>query len=480
MQRLWGWDAGFLNQELAIQPMNLVFMAVMDPAVFPDGTPMPITMEYLHQHMADRLGELPSFRWRVERVPFGLHHPVYLEDPDFDLAYHLRHASLPAPGGDREFDRFVCSLAESRLDRGHPLWTMTLVDGLADGHQAIALVCHHCLADGVASYTNLSRIFSGTDHQVLAPPDAWQPDLVPSSLRLTVDAVSDLSRTVPRLVPLLAKTISNLWALRTHRKSAAFNVPRPFADTPPCSLNNAYVADRVYTRASLDLADAKMVKSVAGVSLNDVALAIVSGAFRRYLIARNELPGAPLTASVPVSSEPEDAPSRQSGNRFTGLTTTLATDVADPWKRLMTIADVTKAAKVELDIIGPELLSEWLELFPPWAAEPIARFVHRRRLQRPDKKEMVNVLVSNIRGPGSRWSFGHAVIEDLYLAGPPSNGVGSIVVLWSYADRLEFGILSFADSMADPVGLRAHLRDSLHDLVVAAESRQTSGRAVGG
>jgi hypothetical protein len=93
---------------------------------------------------------------------------------------------------------------------------------------------------------------------------------------------------------------------------------------------------------------------------------------------------------------------------------------------------------------------------------------------------MVNVLVSNIRGPGSRWSFGHAVIEDLYLAGPPSNGVGSIVVLWSYADRLEFGILSFADSMADPVGLRAHLRDSLHDLVVAAESRQTSGRAVGG
>ena len=472
MKRLSGWDAGFLNQELPIQPMNPMAIAVLEPGVDHTGSPDPITMEYLHEHMARRLGELPSFRWRLKRVPFGLHHPVYLEDPDFDLAYHLRHATLPAPGGDRELDRFVCDLAECHLDRRRPLWQLTLVEGLAGGRQAVVLLFHHCLADGIAASTVFARVFSGLDHQVTVPSEPWQPDRVPSSLRLIVDAVSDLFRMLPRLVRLVAKTVSGLLAVRAHRRSATVKAPLLFIDTAPCSLNNAYTLDRVFTRALLSLRDVKEVKSVAGGTLNDVVLAILAGAFRRYLVARNDLPEVSLTASVPVALDPPDAPPRQSGNWFTGLTTTLATDIDDPWERLSRIVEVTKASKVEFEILGSELLTEWLEFLPPWVAEPTARLVHRRRPRSPDKREMVNLLVSNLRGPDKTWSFGSASVAEFYIAGPPSNGVGSIVVVWSYADQLSFGIVSFADSMSDPVGLGKYLQESLDELVLLARERE--------
>jgi diacylglycerol O-acyltransferase len=477
MHRLWGEDAAFLDQELPFQPLNTVILAVLNPARAADGTRTPITMDYLHEHMSHRLGELPSFRWRIERVPLGLHHPVYLEDPDFDLHFHLRHAVLPAPGGDRELDRFVCSVAERHLDRRHPLWQITLVDGLRSGRQAIVLSYQHCIADGTAALTTYSRIFSGPDHEVTAPAEPWVADAVPGKTRLLVDAAGDYGRALPQVPPLLAKTARNLWAVRAHRQHAAVTAPRPYVDTPACSTNNSYVGERVLTRASLPLSDVRLVKSAAGVSLNDAVLAIVAGAFRRYLIARNDLPDRALTASIPVAFEPADAPPRQSGNRFTGLATSLATDVADPWERLLTIGQVTDAAKDELTLAGPELLPDWLEFFPPVLHEAMTRHVHRRRRKFPDKPDMVNVLVSNMRGPETRWSFGTAVVEDMFLTGPPSGGVGCNVMLWSYAGRLAFGILSFADSMKDPEALGVYLHESLQELVAAAEFRRVEPEA---
>lgn len=471
MRRLGGEDASFLYQEMPIQPMNPVVVAVLRPAVRPDGTPDPITMEYLRLHMARRLGELPSYRWRIEEVPFGLHHPVFIEDPDFDLSYHLRHTVLPAPGGDAELNAFVAKVAERHLDRRHPMWQMTLADGLSEGRQAVVLTYQHALADGVAAVTTFSRVFSGLDHEVAAPAEPWTPERVPGSTALLLGALGDLGRTLSRLPGLVAKTVRNLRALGAHRRRATVAALKPFVDTPVSALNRCRVGERTYTRVSLPLAGVRRVKEAAGTSLNDVVLAVVGGAFRRYLDARDELPERSLTATVPVAFEPPPTPPRQFGNRFSGFTTTFATDVDDPWERLTTIASVTKAGKEELDVFGPELLPDWQELSIPFIAKAIAGLMNRRREKHPEKSDYVNVLVSNIRGPETRWSFGTALIEDLYLGGPPSNGVGSNVMLWSYADHLNFGIISFADSMEDPDELGRHLHDSLDELVRAADAR---------
>ena len=246
--------------------MNPVILAVLKPAETADGTPSPITMGYLRDHMARRLGELPAYRWRIERVPFGLNHHLYIEDPDFDLGYHLRHATLPAPGGAKELDAFICSVAELHLDRRHPLWQMTLVDGLDNGRQAVVLTYQHCMADGFAAITTFSRIFSGLDHEPLTPAEPWKPDRVPGKVRLLVEAVRDLGRTLPHLPPLAVRTVRNFLAVRALRREAPVTAPRPYIDTPVCSINNSYVRGRVYTRVSLPLSDVRAVKAAAGIS----------------------------------------------------------------------------------------------------------------------------------------------------------------------------------------------------------------------
>jgi hypothetical protein len=150
----------------------------------------------------------------------------------------------------------------------------------------------------------------------------------------------------------------------------------------------------------------------------------------------------------------------------------LATDVADPWQRLQRIGAVMDAAKAELALTGPELLPDWLEYFPPFLHEPWTRRTHRRRRKFPDRPDLVNLLVSNLRGPDTPWSFGSATVEEMYVTGPPAGGQGSNVLVWSYGDQLAFGILSFADSMKDPVALGEYLHEALAELVAAARDHQ--------
>ncbi len=467
MRRMAGEDAGFLYMELPVQPMNTMALAILEPARRADGTPDLLTVDRVHDHLRTCLRVLPSFRWRVERVPFGLHHPVYVEDPDFDLSYHIRHVRVAPPGGPAELDRVFAERAEHALDRRHPLWQVVLVDGVEGDRQAVICRVNHCLMDGVAALTTFSRIFSARDEPGRPAEDQWTPEPVPTATRLVVDALSDRRSQIPTLPRLVAKTWRNTRAARAHRRDAATTVPRANKDTPACGLNDAFTAARVYTRASLPIAVCQQVKDAAGVTLNDVALAVVAGALRRYLLDRDDLPERPLTASVPVAFEPADAPVRQWGNRFSSLTTSLCTDIRDPWDRLRAISRVTAEARTAFEILGPELLPEWLEFVPPTVAEAAMRAHHRTRKGHRDTAD-VSVLVSNIKGPAAPWSFDTATVSELSLSGPPSNGVGSNVMLWSYCDQLVFSILSFADAMQAPRQFGVYLEHALTELVAAA------------
>jgi diacylglycerol O-acyltransferase len=469
VHRLSGEDAGFLSMESDDQPMNTIAVGILEPPVGPDGMPRPLVPADVRRHVEARLDQLPSFRWRVVRVPFGLHLPVCVEDPDLDLDFHLRTATLPAPGGDRELDALFADLAERRLDRRHPLWQLTLVDGLAGGRQALILKYHHCLADGVAALTTFSRVYSDQAFEPLAGvPVPWRPERLPSRARLVADALRDHARGLARVPRLAARTRAGAAAVKA-RKAAAppeATVPGFDGEAPRTLLNDAFTRPRAYCRAAIPLDAAKAVKDATETTLNDVVLAVVAGGCRRYLDRLGDHPDRPLLASVPVSYEPVDAPTRQAGNRFWSFTTTLATDVDDPVERLRAISTVSREAREQLAALGTDLMPAWLDLVPPLVADPGARALVER-LRKADDRVDANILVSNIRGPEAPWTLLGATVAELWVDGPPSNGVGCNVMLWSYGGRLLFGVLAFADALRDPEAFAADLTASFDELRAA-------------
>ncbi len=470
MHRLSGEDSGFLSMEGPEQAMNTIAVAVLRG---PDGSPTALTRDDVRAHLERRLDQLPSFRWRIVPVPLGLHHPVCVRDPEFDLDFHVREAWLDE--GETLDERFA-SLAERHLDRRHPLWQATLVHGLPDGGQALVLKYHHCLADGVAARTIFERVFADHDTPPI-PGEAlpWAPEPIPSAPALILLALLDHLRSLLGLIVLALRTAEGAKAAKARREVAQVPVPDFAGAAPNTAINQAFSPERAYARAALPLGDVKRVKDLAGTTLNDVVLAVVGGAAARYLADRDEHPARPLLASVPVSYEAPDAPLRQAGNRFWSFTTSLHTDLADPAERLAAISATAREAKAQLDLLGPELLPAWLDHVPPLVSKPGARaMVERLRALGPDDLVDANVLVSNIRGPAEPWHLLGATVEDLYIDGPPSNGVGWNVMLWSYGDRILIGVLAFAGSLVDPPALTGHLEDAFGELLDAVERRSLS------
>lgn len=465
MRRLSGEDAGFLYMDLPGQPMNTMAVGVLAPT---DGPP--VTLDDLGSHLEARLDQLPSFRWRMVRVPLRLHHPVMVDDPDFDLAFHLRHERVAAPGDPAALNALFARIAERHLDQRHPLWQATLVDGLEGGRQAVILKYQHCLADGVAAYTIFSRVFSDEVRDPLPGAGPFAPAPLPGRVRLIGSALADHARALARLPRLAATTRTRTGAVKARRARAEVATPGFSGEAPWCVLNDAFSPPRAYVRAELPLAGLKQIKATAGVTLNDVILAVMAGACRRYLEAHGGAPTLPLLTSVPVSDEPADAPLRQHGNRFWSFTTSLATDVEDPWDRLAKISAVTREAKEQLSILGTDLMPAWLDVVPPLVAEPGARALVGRLKAKPGRVD-ANILISNIKGPDRPWTLFGRVVEDLHVDGPPSNGVGCNVMVWSYGDRMLLGILAFADALRDPDLLSRSITESFEEL--AAQTVKT-------
>ncbi|WP_181313026.1 wax ester/triacylglycerol synthase family O-acyltransferase [Nocardioides campestrisoli] len=483
MRRLSGEDAGFLYMEQPEQPMNSMALGVLEPSVLEPSAAL--TLADLRAHLERRLDELPSFRWRILPVPLRLHHPVAVDDPDFDLDRHLRHVTLPPGATDADLEALFAEIAEEHLDRDRPLWQVVLVDGLDGGgdgaRQAVIAKYHHCLADGVAAIFNFSRIFSDTDFSDTDFSDtgrgpgpagtAYRPRRLPGPGRLVRDALLDHVRAWPRLPGLVLRTLRGVRAVRARRRTARVEVPGFDAQAPWTPLNDAFTVRRSYVRAELSLAGVKQVKDAAGGTLNDVVLAVVAGALCRYLPARGGLPERPLLTTVPVSTEGTQALSRQWGNHFWSFTTTLATDVSDPWERLAVIGACAREGKARLELLGVGLVPDWLDVLPPLLVEPGARAMLERGRTARESVD-ASILVSNVRGPAEPWSLRGRVFADLHVDGPPSNGVGVNVMVWSYGDRLLLGCLAFADSLDDPAAFRSALLDSfaeLHALAVGQE-----------
>lgn len=461
VERLAGSDAGFLFIETETQTSVCVDLAELTPAT--EEAP-PLTLAALRDHVAGHLHLLPSWTWRLEAIPLGIHHPVFVEDPDFDLDYHLRQRTLPAPGGPDEVDALLAELEPQRLDLRHPLWQIILVHGLAGNRQALIFRFHHTVADGAALLHTLDLLFHPVPEDRPAPvvvPDA----VLPTRTALFRQALREQGRNWAEIPRMVRDTKTRFEAVEARKDDPEVpRVPRSMGDAPWTPLNQSGPPVRTYARTLLPLPQLQRVRRAVGCTLNDVALALVSAALRGYLLEHGGLPEVSLVANVPVSGDPPGTPPRQWGNRFANFFAALATDVEDPVERLRTIAASTPEAKHQLEVLGHDTLSRWLDRMPPVIGRRAARAMVDRNAKDHTKADY-NVLMSNVRITNEGWTIGGHQLEHLYLSGPIGDEAGLNITVVGYQDELHVTVVAHPNAVAHPERITELMAEALEELV---------------
>jgi WS/DGAT/MGAT family acyltransferase len=452
MRRLTGQDAQFLYAETGTQYAHTLKLAIME-------TPRDVSFDELKRAAGGSLHLLPMFRWRMVWTPLGLHHPLAIEDPDFDLDEHVHRAALPRPGGDRELSDFVSEVVSRPLDITRPLWEMWLVEGLAEGRIAVVVKVHHALADGVTTAALLSQLLTDKPRGPRVPEKVpWKPEAIPNRRQRLWLALRDL---IPHLRTIWPAFLRAARATRAKRaKISPGERATGMYEGPNTRLNALLSSGRRYAFATLPLADLKAVKEATHTTVNDVFLAMVSGATRRYLEKCGELPGETLTAGVAVSTHTPDGPPVL--NAVSSICVTLFTDVVAPLQRLTAIHRDARRGKAEFEITRGAQLVDVMDLLPP----PLRILVHKLpwAQKRLGGASMANVNVSNVRGPSERLYWGDNGLASFYSVGPVLEGAGVNFTAYSYVDQFNVSILTDSRMLPDPWYLLDLLKESLEEL----------------
>jgi len=464
MRRLTGLDATFLQGETPSLHQHTLKISILDPTGAPEG----YSHESTKQVMAERLHRLPPFLWKLAPTPFGLHHPVWIEDPDFDLDFHVRRIACPAPGGPHELCEVISEIASRPLDRSRPLWELWMVDGLEGGRVGSVSKVHHALADGVASAEMLDHFYDTEPLVEAAAPTVFDPPPAPTRFQLLVAAVRDLFTLLVHGVPNILRRSKESKALRAEHAAADSGSPPKAYKAPPTSMNRVLTPHRSFTFVTTDFADVKKVKTAFDCTVNDVVLAVVAGSLRNYLDGRGELPDAPLVASVPISTRTEEQRGTY-GNRLGKMYLSLPTDVADPVERLAAAHRSAAASKAEFADTWGARLENWLELWPPAMIRAVGGLITLVKKRGGPSSE--NLIISNVPGPRSPLYVGDTRVESFLSVGPLSQGVGLNVTVWSYVDQLNFALIACREAVPDLWAVTDGLRDELDHLVKVAEQR---------
>lgn len=439
MKRLSGWDAVLLYSETPTVHMHTLKLAVIDISELKGRT---FGIDEFRSVIHSRLYKLDPFRYELVDIPFKFHHPMWRENCEVDLDYHVRPYEVASPGGRRELDAAVGEIASTPLDRSRPLWEMYFITGLAGGRIAVLGKIHHALADGVASANLLAR---GMDLQPgpQSDRDSYATDPAPARGELVRTAFADHMRGIRRLPGVLAYTAKGMNRVRRSSKKLSPELTRPFTP-PPSFMNHMVDGTRRFATASLALADVKETAKLLGVTINDMVLAISSGALRQLQIRYDGHADHPLLASVPVSFD--FSPDRVSGNYFTGVMMVVPVHLADPLERVREVHAAATDAKETHDLMGPELVSRWSSYFPPAPMEALFRWLAAKDGQ----NKVLNLPISNVPGPRQPGRVGGALVTEIYSVGPLTTGSGLNITVWSYVDQLNVSVLSDGATLADP------------------------------
>jgi diacylglycerol O-acyltransferase / wax synthase len=454
-----GLDAKFLYSETPTAHMHTIKVAVADLSRLEGGFSFATMTEVLGQLLV----RLPPFRRRIVPVPLGLGHPVWVEDPEFELARHVSRIVLDRPGDDRALATAIGAFAGTSLPRDRPLWALQVVEGVAGHRIAVVVKLHHAVADGSAAVALLRNVVEAASvaPDPAPPSDPWTPEPLPARSRLVARALAEHVTRVRGLPHLIRASVSSARASEHKRHTFEPMPPIPLHHIPKTSFNVSLDPARTFAMTRLPLGAMRDIRRITGTTLNDVYLTVCAGGLRSYLAERGELPARPLVASVPVSTDPDAA--RLSGNRVDNIYVAIGTDVADPVSRLAQIHDGVRASKEVRSLLGHDLLEQRADVVPPQLYQPIVRLWSRSHVANVLHPPL-NVILSNVTGPRDAIRIGPVTLEALYSVGPILEGIGCNMTAWSYEDELGVSIIGCPSSIPEPWVLVDHLHGALDEL----------------
>ena len=435
MKRLTGWDAVLLYSETPNVHMHTIKAAVIEL----DADSRGFTIDAFRQVIAGRMDKLVPLGYQLIDVPFRFHHPMWRENCEVDFTYHVRPWQVAAPGGRRELDEAIGKIASTPLDRAHPLWEMYFVEGLTDDRIAVVLKIHHALADGVASANLMAH---GMDQMPSPQSGSYTPDPAPTKRELMSTAFADHMRHIKRIPATVAYTAQGVRRVRRSSRKLSPELTMPFTP-PPTFMNHMLDSERRFATATLAFADVRETGKKLGATINDMVLAMSSGALRSLQL-RYDGKAEALLASVPVAYD--FSPERISGNHFSGMMVAIPSDLDDPLQRVHAAHDNAVSAKESHQLLGPELISRWAAYWPPTATQAMFKWL----ASRDGQNKVLNLNISNVPGPRVRGRVGGALVTEIYSVGPLTAGSGLNITVWSYVDQLNISVLSDGSTLKDP------------------------------
>jgi diacylglycerol O-acyltransferase len=469
LDRLTAIDASFLHQEGPTSHMHVGGLALFE------GPPPPFT-EVLDA-LRGRLHLVPRYRQKLSVPPAATGRPLWIDDPSFNIEYHVRHTALPSPGSEDQLLLLAGRIFSQQLDRSKPLWEVWMVEGLRDGGFALITKTHHALIDGVAGVDIAQVMFDlgPVPTEVPHPDAAWQPEREPSAAEVLAAGAIGLLRTGARTAAAAAALAARPGeALRSARTAleglgeVAWAGLNPAPDTP---LNVEIGPHRRFRVVRNDLADFKAVKNAFGGTVNDVVLAVVSGALRGWLQSRGvRTEGLELRALVPVSIRSQDERGT-TGNRLAAMRGPLPVYIEDPVARLRTVKASMDGLKESKQAVGAEVLASVQNFAPPTILAQASRLNFSTRL--------FNLLVTNVPGPQfPLYLRGRQLLDVFPIAFLPKDHALAIAIM-SYNGRMNFGLLGDYDALPDIDVIADGVRSSLAELLALARGREREREAAG-
>ena len=463
MKQLTGIDASFLYMETPSTHAHVTGLMILErPSVDFD----PFAAVYAKY--ASVVGELEPIRRRLIEVPFGLDHPYWIDDPNFDLSFHVRELNVAAPGRDDQLAEQVARIHGRPMDRSRPLWEVYVIDGLDSGEWALLTKYHHATIDGAAGQVML-EFMTDTEPDAPSPGESapWEPGTIPSDVELLRLTMNNLARNPLRAMRVQARIvrqfadaagIASLSGLATRAGAAVKRIAEPGAEdrprvempttsAPRTPWNKAITPHRRFAMRTASLANIKRLKNATGGTVNDVIMAIGAGGLREYLLHHAALPDVPLRVMVPISIRTGEESDIWT-NRVSAVVADLPTDCADPLERVARCRDAMNAAKRQFETLPAAELLDLFQFSSPVLATAASRVASQLRLA-DHVDPPVNLVISNVPGPRLPLYFAGAEIAHQFPLNIITDGQGLSITVMSYLDRLDFGFVADRELIPD-------------------------------
>ena len=470
MKQLSGLDTSFLNLETATSFGHVNSLSIYGRPKTKGFDPY----EAFRTQLESQLKHLEPLRRRLVEVPFGLDRPYWINDPDFDLDFHLRHIAVPGDGNPNLVGELVGRLIGRPMDRSRPLWESYVIEGLEGGDFAVLTKVHHATVDGAAGAEMMAIINQPADDS----EDRWRSEREPRTAELLARTAVELARTPAKGLRLQVRALSNLGQITNTRSfdEAANRIRRGLpgpagvvarrligaerpvdTDKPPLApklggpktpFNATITAHRRFAYGSAPLSHVKAIKNATGATINDVVMSICAGALRRYLIDCDALPDENLIAMVPVSIRTGDETDRWS-NRVSAIFAEIPTSIDEPLDRIAQMHESMVEAKGQFDLVPADILQDISELAPPALATRAARVAARTRIA-DWTNPPANLVISNVPGPRTPMQLDDKIpLKHYYPVSTIVDGQGLNVTVQSYVDVLDFGLVACRELVPD-------------------------------